>query len=87
MASKSKAKGLVRINLTGSETEQYKENAQKAKELLVLDIEDSTGDRYGPQWLKYCAFCAANGKESLPSSPDTIIVYLTSVADRGLGQC
>ena len=86
MASKLIAKGLVKINLTGSETEQFKENARKAKELLVSDIADSTGDRYGPQWLKYCAFCAANGRESLSSSPDTIVVYLTSVAERGLGQ-
>ena len=45
MASKLIAKSLVKINLTGSETEQFKENARKAKELLVSDIADSTGDK------------------------------------------
>ena len=85
MASKLIARSLVNINLTGSETEQFKVNARKAEDLLVSDIADSRGDRYGPQRLKFCAFCASNGRESLPSLPDTIVVYLTSVAEKGLG--
>ena len=85
MASKEIARNLVKINLSSSETEFFKLNARKAKELLVSDIADSTGDRYGPQWLKFCDFCASNGRESLPSLPDTIVVYLTSVAEKSLG--
>ena len=85
MASKSIAKALVHINLTGSETTVYKENAEKAVELLVSDIADSTGNRYGPQWVKFREFCSENGKESLPSSVNDIIVYLTYVSERGFG--
>ena len=85
MASKEIARNLVKINLTGSDTEFFKVNACKAEELMVSDIADSTGDRYGLQWLKFWAFCATNRRESLPSSPDTIVVYLMSVARKGLG--
>ena len=87
MASKSIAKGWVRINLTGSETEQYKENAQKGKELLVSDIADSTGDRYGPQWLKYCAFLLLmGGKVFLPLQIQLLFIYLVWQIG-ALGQC
>ena len=85
MASKSIAHGLVKINLEGNETEQFKIDALKAESLLVNDIADSTGERYGPQWVKFREYCADNKRESLPSVPETIVVYLSSISEKGLG--
>ena len=38
MAFKSLARSLVRFDLTGTETEVYRENAEKAMDILVSDI-------------------------------------------------
>ena len=84
MAFKSLARSLVRFDLTGTETEVYRENAEKGMDILVSDIADSTGQRYGPHWLKYSEFCAENGKNNLPSSVTDICVYLTFISTRGL---
>ena len=56
MAFKSLAKSLVRFELTGTENEVYRENAEKAMDILVSDIAESTGQRYGPYWIKYSFF-------------------------------
>ena len=84
MAYKSLAKSLVRFDLTGTENEVYRENAEKAMDILCSDIASSTGQRYGPYWMKYTAFCAENGKDNLPSSVTDICVFLTFISGRGL---
>ena len=73
MAAKSIARSLVKFEFTGTETEVYRENADKAMDILVSDIADSTGQQYGPHWDKYSEFCAENGKSNLPS-------YVTDIA-------
>ena len=45
MAAKSIARSLVNFEFTGTETEVYRENADKAVDILVSDIADSTGSR------------------------------------------
>ena len=85
MASKSIARELVKINIEGNESEQFKIDALKAEDLLVNDIADSTGEQYGPQWVKFREYCDINNHESLPSLPETIVVYLSSIAEEGLG--
>ena len=83
MACKSIAKSLVNFEFTGTETTVYRENADKAVDILVSDIADSTGSRYGPHWVKFSEFYAENGKENLPSSVTDICVYLTFISARG----
>ena len=84
MAYKSIAQSLVRFELTGTENDIYRENAEEAMNILCSDIAPSTGQRYGPYWSKFAVFCQENGHESLPSSVTDICVFLTMTSARGL---
>ena len=84
MAYKNIAKSLVRFDLTGTENEVYRQNAEKAMNILCSDIAPSTGQHYGPYWSKFSAFCEENGHEILPSTVTDICVFLTLTSGRGL---
>lgn len=54
----------------------------RAKVFLRASKAESTLRGYRSDWSHFFAWCASNGAESLPAAPDTVGVYLSSLADQ-----
>lgn len=54
----------------------------RARVFLRASKAESTLRGYRSDWSHFCAWCVSNGAESLPAVPDTVGVYLSSLADQ-----
>jgi hypothetical protein len=36
---------------------------------------------YARDWLDFCCWCAARGRPGLPAEPETVVLYLTDLAE------
>lgn len=48
-----------------------------AREALAAGTADSTRRAYASDWSEFTAWCAANGRTSLPAIPETVVEYVT----------
>ena len=80
---KDVALGLVKIQMVGGESEDFKKAARSAKLLLVSDVAASTGRNYAPYWCKFKVFCESNHRVFLLAKVDTVVVYLSVLARGG----
>ena len=60
----------------------HPEAVARAKVFLRASKAESTLRGYRSDWAHFSAWCASNGAEPLPAAPDTVGVYLSSLADQ-----
>ncbi len=56
----------------------------KAREFLKTTVADSTREIYSRDWKSFACWCSDHRLTNLPSTPDVVICYLTSIAMNGL---
>lgn len=56
---------------------------EKSKDYMSASIADSTKRSYRQDFAQFSAFCEKNDLQSLPAHPDTLILYLSHMADIG----
>ena len=54
-----------------------------ARDLITAARSDRTRDAYGKSWAAFVTWCASHGRQSLPSSPETIAAWMTDLARNG----
>jgi site-specific recombinase XerD len=55
----------------------------RATQFQVESVAANTRRAYSGDWRRFTAWCAAQGRDSLPATPDTALLYLTHLADQG----
>lgn len=54
-----------------------------AQEFLSTSVAESTHEVYSRDWQSFCSWCGNLGLPNLPSSPEVVACYLTSLAMKG----
>jgi integrase len=54
----------------------------RAREYVHASRATATHKAYASGWADFTAYCNANGLQSLPATPQTIVLYVTHLADR-----
>jgi integrase len=62
------------------------ETAQAAQEYMKAAKAPATRRAYSSDWRHFAAWCGSNGLASLPATPSTVALYLTSLAKPGEGE-
>jgi integrase len=62
------------------------ETAQAAHQYMEAAKAQATRRAYSSDWRHFAAWCEANGLDSLPATPSTVALYLTSLAKPGEGE-
>ncbi|GIM44522.1 integrase [Collibacillus ludicampi] len=63
--------------------ERVEQLIQKANEYTRKSKSDNTIKAYQSDWAHFTAWCEQYGQESLPASPETVMLYITTLADEG----
>lgn len=69
---------------TGNQVANLAEVMEQAKAYISKAKADNTVKAYRSDWADFTTWCAVNGATALPASPDTVVVYLSTLIASGL---
>lgn len=71
--------GEIEIIKKNTEIFDEKTLISAANKLLSLSLSENTRRAYMNDWIRFTLFCDANGFESLPASPETLVRWIASL--------
>lgn len=75
---------LTPTHPAGAELATTTERAERVRRYVDASSSPNTQRAYATDWRKFVEYCRVHGYQALPAMPETVVDYLTRLADEGL---